>query len=1253
MRTFVPPFIVEEVRRGVFGGTVRGAVIVIDFPGFTSLAESFMGKGAGGAEELSSILDGLLRPAVDGIISSGGLVGGFAGDSVTGVLPGITLGEARSVAASIVQGERRGSEGSAFRAKAGVCEGPVEWSVIRGRRRLFHYVSGVAVAQASAAQEACRPGEVVAFDPAAPEARDGIRPEPPPGAPVPCCTESFFVPDRVASLETPGEFRFVTSVFVSGPDRRSGAHDRGFLASVLDLAEQYGGYLSGVDTKPEGSNALVLFGAPVSHENDAYRTDRFIVDLIGAFPGARAGVERGLVFTGLLGSTGHSAYTALGCSVNLAARLLYLAEPGTVLSGPSFPESSGLLRSGSVRLRVKGFQSEIEAAVLSAGIVSDRGSLFAGPFVGRDEELSLLENELSASIRNGARRVSIRGEAGVGKSRLVYEFETAHPEIRFIDLQADTIQGRSFNPFVRLLRRFAQLSDQGDTESNRSGFEARVSDLALRRGDKLRRHRPDETPEAFAKRSIPPLGSLLGLSWPGSIFDKLDPKLRFENIITSIRGFLTLLAGGGPTVILLEDSHCLDEDSRKAVDLSMDDLASDPVLWIELGRPGTGSEPAEAPGIPSRGIELVSLDSAAAEALIRSELEGEPSRELTEFILGQTGGNPFFVEQYCRFLSRRRLSEGSDGRLEPPSFIDGLPSGLGSVLIARIDSLPSGVRSAVHAAAVLGREFETAVLSGMLKREDIGPILAVGVEERIWQPVNEREFVFRHALLRDAAYSMQLGSRLKSLHALAAGTTAAIHPEDPACHDVLAYHYERAGMIPEALRHLKPAAAQAARSYLNSQAIDLYARLAALSPEGRGKAEAVFDRAEVERTSGAWSEALAHFREAASLFGSLGLHGRAAGALQRTGRILLDIGEDAAGLEALDNAETLLDLEEDYSIRSQILMVRASYMLRSTDRSGVEEVLERGLQCAMLSGDEEQYLRVRGGMGNYDLEIDNLSSAISHYEAVMEGADRLGNLSLKALSLGNLALACAYMGDDKRARALFRQQLEMAEETGDRYLSVLALGNLGSALSRSWSWREAPVFLRRAVRTARELGAVQHEAIARSNLSEHCIRTGEAAEALENSEAVVRLCREKGIDYYLARCLLVYARSLLLAGRPEEALAALDEAGAVDTSEDHDEIAGLARAEALMQTGRSGEAVEILRRIAESSELELEVEARWLLWRITSGEDDRERALLCNRKWLEVGRYPWVTASRIEAMGGESPSPPPAAGTDNPDSTGI
>jgi len=256
-------------------------------------------------------------------------------------------------------------------------------------------------------------------------------------------------------------------------------------------------------------------------------------------------------------------------------------------------------------------------------------------------------------------------------------------------------------------------------------------------------------------------------------------------------------------------------------------------------------------------------------------------------------------------------------------------------------------------------------------------------------------------------------------------------------------------MIPEAVRHLKPAAAQAARSYLNSQAIDLYARLAALSPEGRGKAEAVFDRAEVERTSGAWSEALAHFREAASLFGSLGLHGRAAGALQRTGRILLDIGEDAAGLEALDNAETLLDLEEDYSIRSQILMVRASYMLRSTDRSGVEEVLERGLQCAMLSGDEEQYLRVRGGMGNYDLEIDNLSSAISHYEAVMEGADRLGNLSLKALSLGNLALACAYMGDDERARALFRQQLEMAEETGDRYLLVLALGNLGSALSRS------------------------------------------------------------------------------------------------------------------------------------------------------------------------------------------------------------
>lgn len=174
-----------------------------------------------------------------------------------------------------------------------------------------------------------------------------------------------------------------------------------------------------------------------------------------------------------------------------------------------------------------------------------------------------------------------------------------------------------------------------------------------------------------------------------------------------------------------------------------------------------------------------------------------------------------------------------------------------------------------------------------------------------------------------------------------------------------------------------------------------------------------------------------------------------------------------------------------------------------------------------------------------------------------------------------------------------------------------------------------------------DLGAVQHEAIARSNLSEHCMRTGEALEALENSSAAVRLCREKGLDYYLGSYLLVHARALLLSGRPEEALAALDEAAALPMTDDYDRMAGLAKAEAMAQIGRPEEAVPILGRIAESSDLEVEAEARWLLWRITSDEGDREKALLSNRRWLEEVRYPWVAASRLESMGEDVSSLPP------------
>ncbi len=1243
MRVFVPPFIVDGARRGLFSGTVPGAVVMIDFPGFTALTEEYMARGTRGAEELSLVLNGMLGTAVEGIVAAGGFIGGFAGDSVTGVLPGRGAAEASRTAAKISHAlaSSKGS-GPGSLVKIGIASGTVSWDVIPGRGRLFHYFSGAPVAAASAEQEACAPGAIrsaghVAVRDAAPAGKAAG------SAPMPCCSGDFFVPERVGSLASQGEFRFVTSVFVAGPSEGPGP-GREFVARVLDLAERYDGFLSGVDTKPAGANLLVLFGAPVTHEDDAARADGFLADLLGQHSGsARAGVECGEVFAGLLGSGSHTAYTAIGAPVNLAARLLYLASSGCALSGPSFARRSLLRRSQGMIVSLKGIRTGVEAVSLSPGGSRETASGFSGVFAGRRAEMDALGALLPAGPGDPARQVLVTGEAGAGKSRLLHEFEAAHGEAVFHHLRCDGIQQRGFNPFARLLRQLSGHAEGMDPSEGRRLFEERLASLG-RSGAAVPGSGGEFLDQAeFLRSRAPALGSLLGMEWPDSVFGRLDPKLRFDNILTSLRGLLGILAGGAPSVIVIEDAHWLDRDSRKALELAAAALSAEPILWMVLARPPAGSDhPFEPlPGSKASVIDLPGLEPGAASSLVSSELRGSPSEALSGYIHAHTGGNPLFVEQYCRFLSERGLVEEASGGLVLCSVVEGLPAGLNPVLVARIDRLPAIVRQAVQAASVLGREFEADVLASMLGEDDAGAVLLRGVEEQIWQPAGGRLHMFRHALLRDAAYSMQLGARLAELHALAAGAIRALRGGDPAFLDDLAYHYERAGMIPEAVEYLGLAAAQAAHSYLNSQAVDLYSRLASLLPDGQGKARAILAMADVEWASGMWDEALAHCRGAIDMCRLLGLHALEANARQRAGRILLDTGDEDAGMETLREAEACLDREEDFSTRSRIIMVRTSFLLQSNTREGMEDALETGLRYAIQSGDEEQCLRVRGNMGNYCLEVGNFAAALSHYEDVRNGAERLGITQLKALSLGNMALASKYLGDEARAVALFREQLALANEMGNRLLEVLALGNLGSSLSRGWEWTGAADHFRRAVRMAADLGAAQHEGIARSNLCDHCLRTGETAEALHNSTEAVRLCREKGLEYYIGSFLLVHARALLCSGRPREAMEAVEEAVGHPMMDDYRKPAAIITAAALARTGCRGESMAILSSEARSDDLETAAEASWLLWRLTSLDADRSAAVESNRRWLVEGRYPWATASRLRSMGEDVSSLPP------------
>lgn len=1235
MRRFVPGFIEQRVSRGESSGCFEGAAIVLDIPGFTSLTEAFIPRGSSGAEDLSALLNQLLEPAIRSIVLSGGFIGSFAGDSISGILPGASPEEAQVVAELMSTALRDAcGPGPGSLAKAGIASGQFWWAAFRGSSRLFHCLGGRALVHAMLAQESCLPGERRVFTGRFESSTlaSTVRS-------IEGC-DAGFVPGRIASLEIPGEFRFVTSVFVSCECDNPFDVDPRFVEAVVELSERYDGYVSGLDFKPGGSNVLVLFGAPVSHEDDVRRADQFLRDLVTASDRRiRGGVESGPVFAGILGSHEHACYTAIGSSVNLSARLMYRAVWGGILAGPEFSSRSSLRFIRSVDLRVKGLRADVKASLMSPYGYAEQNQGFHGPFLGREEDLSTVSDLLEGASRGpGARVIHILGEAGAGKSRLVSECTRRHPEISFHVMQADAVLMKSLNPFTRFFRRFFAQSDQAGSEQNRAAFDEGVSALCassfLSGGD--------GGSSSDLRRLAPALGSLVGLRWPDSVFERLDPKLKLENIAEAVRSFFRLLCAAGPCVIVVDDAQWLDGDSCRLLERLADSLTGEDVRWMIVSRPaGHACLPGFATD-PARSVQLrlEPLDRDLVERLVEHELGAWPSEGFTDFLCSQTGGNPLFLEQYCRFLFESgRLSE-VDGHLDLSDSSPGLPAGISSLLVARLDRLQDDLRTTIQAAAILGREFETGVLSGMLAGRDVGEALRQGVEEGIWQPVHGEVHSFGNALMRDAAYSMQLASRLRELHALAAAAIESSHPGDPEWYDDLAYHYEKAGMVCAACENLGKAAEWAGSRFMVRQAIDLYGRLAGLLPDGARRISALLSMAELEWNSGRWEDALGTFRGLEPVCLSLGMYREAAKACQRTGRILLDTGEEEAGLEALRRAGDHLDRQEDLSLRSQICMAKVYQMQNAGIREGIRELLEEGLGHAEASGDEEQILRARGSIGNSLLEAGDYSRALERYEQVVEGASRSGNLPLEAVTLGNMALAYKYLGQHDRATSLLWRQLRLAEDTGNRYLAMLAHGNLGTQLSGGWDWEGSLACYRRAVEIASGLGSRQHEGIARSNLAMQSARMGFLEGAPGHARKAVELVRDKAFAYYYGSFLVIEGEVLALAGRHSEALASVDEAEPLEDMEVYAGAIALVRARCLMARNESDAALGLLEPLLGYQDADTPPEASLLVWRITGSPSDRSKCLDLNRA-ASSGRFPWRAVLRLRELGEDVSGFPP------------
>jgi class 3 adenylate cyclase/tetratricopeptide (TPR) repeat protein len=857
--------------------------------------------------------------------------------------------------------------------------------------------------------------------------------------------------------------------------------------------------LRGRTEKFVGDAVMAVFGLPFAHEDDALRAVRAGLSIrdrtahLGERLGlpqplaVRVGINTGPVVTG---ASPAGEFLVSGSAVNLAARLQQVAEPEEVLVGDTtWQLTRNSAEFGELRhLEAKGFDEPVEGRPVRS--LFPRSVRRTIPLVDRRHEMALLTGTFErARDSSRAHVVTILGERGIGKGRLVEELLAGLPE------GTEVLKGRdsafhedpAFAALADMVRR--RLGVEADSDPEKLG--ALLGQLVEERSD------PSEMQQVTAG-----LGLLLGLG------DENRPQnpYRSAEIRTAMTSFVQGMARSGPVVMVLEDLHMGRSELLELIEGVLREVRRLPVLLVAVGReepPGGRSQwtPAHADALTIR-LEPLGPDDALELAKAAGETLDD---ETAEQVAQQAGGNPFFIVETTGMLMHER---GEEPHGPPTAGV--LPPTVQAVVASRLDHLPETARNLFRLASVFpGSAFHETRLALLT---EVDPELLKKLEEEeviVGDKERPGRWRFRHELLRDVAYETLAKRDRRRLHEQVAEGLRTLGSDEHARQ--IAYHLEEAARAaldldpgdPEPRRRAVTALTRAgdlARRRMEARAaIDLYERgLAMAGPEDAWGTEE--------------SRILAGMGESRYW---LGEYDPAEESLRRA----LEVGRDDPGTRAMAQ-RFLADI---------LLNIRG-------DPEGAHNLFDQALEAARELGDQWTMARTLLMAGWAPYWRDDIEGARAAFEEALRIArdNPQGDKWGEARALVALA---SISGRDGPAAALeiADKALALGREMKDPFTVATAQERRGSSLRAMWRLEEAFAASDEAVRTYRDLGARWELASALGDRGATHRLSGRLAEAEQDLRESLALCRQLGDRTLVAYTASELATILLMRGNLTEA----------------------------------------------------------------------------------------------------------------------
>ena len=887
------------------------------------------------------------------------------------------------------------------------------------------------------------------------------------------------------------------------------------LERMLEAVHRYEGTVNHV----MGDGIMALFGAPLAHEDHAVRAcyaalrmqetvKAYALEarrLYGVEVQIRVGLNSGDVLVRSIGSDLAMDYTAVGQTSQLAARMEQLATPGTIrLSADTLTLAEGHIGVKPVgAIPVKGLDDPVEMyELLGASAVRSRlrAAVARGltTFVGRTTEMEQLRAALDRARAGRGQVVAVVGEAGVGKSRLYYEFVRS-PNLRdclVVESAMVSYGGPSaYLPIIDLLQRYFRVASQDDVTTVRTKVSDRL--LAL-----------DPALEPF----LTPFLWLLGASTAEPGWERLDPEQRQRRILDGVCALLVRESQVQPVVAVFEDLHWMDPETRALLDALVHAIETTRVLILVNYRP-----PAAHPWVGKtyyQEIRVDALSAASAVEFLDALLGHDASvQQLKPLLITHTGGTPFFLEESVRMLVETRASIGERGAyslVKPVEAIQ-VPATVTAVLAARVDQVSPEDKALLQAASVVGKDVPFHLLVAIADtaeeevRQGLARLQAAGFLYEA-QLFPDLEYSFTHALTHDVVYSSLLRGRRRALHLGILEAMERRHGSGRAEHaERLADHALQGEAWDRAVTYLQQAGAKAwSRGALPTaaeryeRALECLRRLPSTPETTRHAIDICLALSPALALLGSTARCIEHMGEAARLAGDLGdqlLMGRI------FMRITSPLWIEGRYPESIDHARRALEIAA--AIDDRALGVGATYALAAS----------------------------YGALGRYPEAIEALTSIIDGPDAEIARSAMGVNLSVNPSACAWLATFFGLVGDFTRARSYGERGMEPAR-SDPLAEAMLACCRTIPPLVQG-EFRQAEELAEHAVRLCETNSAGVWMPTAYALRGSARAWLGRFADALPDLERGPRLYERAGGRGYLGFLYLLWAEGLLLANRRE------------------------------------------------------------------------------------------------------------------------